>query len=173
MTKNSDGFEKSFDTLGLDEPIVKALERLKFTRPTEIQQKAIPLIMTGRDVVACAKTGTGKTFAFLIPLISRLKSHSATVGTRSLILAPTRELSLQILEALKEIGRFTDLRYTLIVGGYDYEGQFESIATNPDVIIATPGRLMEILAQTQFSLKKVEYLVFDEADLLFEMGFEE
>ena len=101
---------------------MQALERLKFTRPTEIQQKAIPLIMTGRDVVACAKTGTGKTFAFLIPLIARLKSHSSVVGTRSLILSPTRELSLQILEALKEIGKFTDLRYTLIVGGYDYEG---------------------------------------------------
>jgi ATP-dependent RNA helicase DDX54/DBP10 len=102
--------------------------------------------MTGRDIVACAKTGTGKTFAFLIPLIERLEKHSSVVGTRSLILAPTRELSLQILNALKEIGKFTDLRFSIIVGGYGYEGQFESIASNPDVIIATPGRLMEILA---------------------------
>lgn len=173
LKQNTQDFEKSFETLGLDEPIMQAIERLKFKKPTAIQQKAIPQIMTGRDIVACAKTGTGKTFAFLIPLIARLKKHSTVVGTRSLILAPTRELSLQILSALKDIGKFTDLRYSIIVGGYGYEGQFESIATNPDVIIATPGRLMEILAQTKFSLKKVEYLVFDEADVLFEMGFQE
>jgi ATP-dependent RNA helicase DDX54/DBP10 len=171
LTKHAEDYEKSFNTLGLDAPIMEALDRLKFSVPTEIQQKAIPLIMTGRDIVACAKTGTGKTFAFLIPLIARLKTHSATIGTRSLILAPTRELSLQIFQALKDIGKFTDLRYSIIVGGYDYEGQFESLATNPDIIVATPGRIMEILDQTQFSLRRVEYLVFDEADIMFERGF--
>lgn len=173
LTKHAEDYEKSFNTLGLDAPIMEALDRLKFSVPTEIQQKAIPLIMTGRDIVACAKTGTGKTFAFLIPLIARLKTHSATIGTRSLILAPTRELSLQIFQALKDIGKFTDLRYSIIVGGYDYEGQFESLATNPDIIVATPGRIMEILDQTQFSLRRVEYLVFDEADIMFERGFQE
>lgn len=104
-------------------------------------------------------------------MVNRLKEHSKLVGARALIIVPTRELALQTLGALKDIGRFSGLRNTLLVGGYGYEGQFESIASNPDVVIATPGRLMEILDQTEFKLRKVEYLVFDEADILFEMGF--
>lgn len=109
----------------------------------------------------------------MIPLVNRLKKHSTFVGARALIIVPTRELALQTLNAMKDMGKFTNLRNTLLVGGYGYEGQFESIASNPDVVIATPGRLMEILEQTEFELKKVEYLVFDEADILFEMGFNE
>ena len=217
LKKHDEGFEKSFETLGLEDTIIRAVKRLKFKTPTEIQQKAIPLIMTGnqtnknktptdtslkifqksiilstihlkpsfsnlnspsiltisigRDVVACAKTGTGKTAAFLIPLIDRLKEHSSIVGARALIIVPTRELALQTLSSLKDFGKYTNLRNTLIVGGYGYEGQFESLASSPDIVIATPGRLMEIMEQTGFSLRKVEYLVFDEADMLFEMGF--
>ena len=129
--------------------------------------------MTGRDIIACARTGTGKTASFTIPLIDRLKEHSDVVGARALIIVPTRDLAMQTLQVVKDLSRYTDLRRSLIVGGHNYEGQFESLAANPDIIIATPGRLMQILDETAFSLKRVEYLVFDEADSLFELGFSE
>jgi len=171
--KKPEGYGQTFDTLGLKEPIMKALFALKYKKPTEIQAKAVPAIIEGRDIIACAKTGTGKTAAFTIPLVDRLEQHSEVVGARALIIVPTRDLAMQTLAVVKDMTRFTDLRKTLIVGGHTYEGQFESLASNPDIIIATPGRLMQLLEETQFSLKKVEYLVFDEADSLFEMGFAE
>ena len=171
--KKEVNYQERFETMGLIEPVNKAIQQLKFRRPTEIQKKSIPLIMTGRDIIACARTGTGKTAAFTIPLIDRLKEHSEVVGARALIMVPTRDLAMQTLQVIKDLSRFTDLRRSLIVGGHNYEGQFESLAANPDIIIATPGRLMQLLDETAFSLKRVEYLVFDEADSLFELGFAE
>jgi len=120
-----------------------------------------------------ARTGSGKTASFLIPIIEKLKAHSVKVGVRALILSPTRELAIQTLKFVKDFGKFTDLRTCVIVGGDNMEEQFSAIAGNPDIIIATPGRLMHLIIEMNFDLKTVQHVVFDEADRLFEMGFEE
>lgn len=125
-------------------------------------------------MVAMARTGSGKTAAFLIPMLERLKAHTSKAGARAVILSPTRELALQTFKFCKELGRFTDLRFAVLVGGDSMESQFEDLANNPDVIVATPGRLMHHLSEVEgMSLRTVEYAVFDEADRLFEMGFAE
>uniref|UniRef100_A0A1X7TF89 RNA helicase n=2 Tax=Amphimedon queenslandica TaxID=400682 RepID=A0A1X7TF89_AMPQE len=130
--------------------------------------------MDGKDVVAMARTGSGKTAAFLIPLFERLKSHSPQVsGVRGLILSPTRELALQTMKFTKELGRFTGLRAAVILGGDRIEDQFSTMHENPDIIIATPGRFLHLLLEMDMKLLHVEYVVFDEADRLFEMGFSE
>ncbi|GMP79642.1 hypothetical protein CsSME_00035106 [Camellia sinensis var. sinensis] len=137
-------------------------------------RKTMPIILAGADVVAMARTGSGKTAAFLIPMLEKLKQHVPQGGVRALILSPTRDLALQTLKFTKELGRFTDLRISLLVGGDSMESQFEELAQNPDIIIATPGRLMHHLSEVDdMSLRTVEYVVFDEADCLFSMGFAE
>lgn len=141
--------------------------------PTPIQRKAIPVILDGRDIVAMARTGSGKTAAFLIPMLERLKAHSGKVGARGLILSPSRELAMQTLKFCKDLGKYTDLRFCVLVGGEHIDDQFSAIASNPDVIIATPGRLMHLIIEMSLDLKTMEYVVFDEADRLFEMGFAE
>lgn len=161
----------SFEDMGLSADMLKNILELKYKKPTHIQSKVIPLFMEGKDVVCCSKTGSGKTAAYMIPLISKLKKHSEVIGSRALILVPSRELALQTAKNLRELLRGTDLRYSIIIGGHDYDAQFDSLSTNPDIVIATPGRVMEILQETQFSLAKVDFLVIDEADALFEMGF--
>ena len=128
----------------------------------------IAVILKQQDIIACAKTGSGKTFAFLIPILSMLKQKLDQVGVRALILVPTRELALQTAQVLKQLIRYSNLSYTLIIGGHDYTGQFESLAINPDIVIATPGRLLELVLSTQFQFKALEYLVLDEADNLME-----
>ena len=128
----------------------------------------IPVILKQQDIIACAKTGSGKTFAFLIPILSMLKQKLDQVGVRALILVPTRELALQTAQVLKQLIRYSNLSYTLIIGGHDYTGQFESLAINPDIVIATPGRLLELVLSTQFQFRALEYLVLDEADNLME-----
>ena len=110
----------------------------------------IPVILKQQDIIACAKTGSGKTFAFLIPILSMLKQKLDQVGVRALILVPTRELALQTAQVLKQLIRYSNLSYTLIIGGHDYTGQFASLAINPDIVIATPGRLLELVLSTQF-----------------------
>ena len=143
-----------------------------FRNALPIQKKAIPIVLEGRDAIVSSRTGSGKTLTYVLPLINRLKCHSQIIGARALILIPTRELALQIASVLKDFTRFTDLRYALLLGGHSYEGQFEVLAANPDIIIATPGRLMQLLVETDFKLSRVEMLVFDEADSLVEKGFE-
>ncbi|KAI9009565.1 hypothetical protein BC832DRAFT_551797 [Gaertneriomyces semiglobifer] len=165
--KKSGGFQ----SMGLSYHTYKGVLQKGYKLPTPIQRKAIPIIMQGRDVIAMARTGSGKTAAFLIPLLERLKSHSAKVGARGLILSPSRELALQTLKFLKELAKFTDLRFCSLVGGESMDEQFTAIAMNPDVIIATPGRLMHLCIEMNLDLKTVQYVVFDEADRLFEMGF--
>ncbi|KAF7196702.1 ATP-dependent RNA helicase dbp10 [Pseudocercospora fuligena] len=161
----------AFKTMGLNSHLLKAITRKGFTVPTPIQRKTIPLIMDGQDVVAMARTGSGKTAAFVIPMIEKLKSHSAKVGARAVVLSPSRELALQTLKVVKEMGRGTDLRTTLLVGGDSLEDQFGSMASNPDIIIATPGRFEHLKVEMGLELSSVKYVVFDEADRLFEMGF--
>lgn len=161
----------NFEGMGLSDALMRNIWDLKYRKPTHIQTKIIPLFLEGKDVVCCSKTGSGKTAAYMIPLVNKLKSHSEIIGSRALILVPSRELALQTTKNLRELIRGTDLRYSLIIGGHDYEGQFDALASNPDIVVATPGRVMEILQETDFSLSKVEYLIIDEADALFEMGF--
>ena len=118
-----------------------------------------------------ARTGSGKTAAFVIPMIEKLKTHSVKVGARAIILSPSRELALQTLKVVKELGKGTDLRTILLVGGDSLEEQFSAMTTNPDVIIATPGRFLHLKVEMGLELSSVKYVVFDEADRLFEMGF--
>ncbi|GBC00003.1 hypothetical protein RclHR1_03700010 [Rhizophagus clarus] len=165
--KKSGGFQ----SMGLSYPVYKAIFHKGFKVPTPIQRKTIPLIMDGNDVVAMARTGSGKTAAFLIPILEKLKSHSAKVGARAIILSPSRELALQTQKVCKELAKYTDLRSCLVVGGDNLDDQFEMIAGNPDIIIATPGRLLHLIIEMDIELKSVEYIVFDEADRLFELGF--
>ncbi|XP_010278989.1 PREDICTED: putative DEAD-box ATP-dependent RNA helicase 29 [Nelumbo nucifera] len=163
-----------FESLGLSPNVYRGIKRKGYRVPTPIQRKTMPLILSGADVVAMARTGSGKTAAFLVPMLERLKQHVPQGGVRALILSPTRDLALQTLKFTKELGRFTDLRISLLVGGDSMESQFEELAQNPDIIIATPGRLMHHLSEIDdMSLRTVEYVVFDEADCLFGMGFAE
>ncbi|KAJ3027933.1 ATP-dependent RNA helicase ddx54, partial [Rhizophlyctis rosea] len=167
--KKSGGFQ----SMGLSYNIYKAIGHKGFKVPTPIQRRSVPLIMEGRDVVAMARTGSGKTAAFVIPMLERLKAHSAKVGARGLILSPSRELAMQTLKFVKELGKYTDLRAIMLVGGDSMEDQFSAVASNPDIIVATPGRLMHLMIEMSLDIKTVEYVVFDEADRLFEMGFAE
>ncbi|CAK9067081.1 unnamed protein product [Durusdinium trenchii] len=163
----------SFQGLGLSSPTYKAITRMGYKVPTPIQRKTIPTIMEGQDMVAMARTGSGKTAAFLIPMCERLKSHSTSVGFRGVVLSPTRELAMQTAKFARQLSKFNDLRCCLLVGGQGMEAQFEHLANNPDMVIATPGRLMHHILEAELSLSRVEILVFDEADRLFELGFAE
>ncbi|XVF39171.1 hypothetical protein PTKIN_Ptkin01aG0014000 [Pterospermum kingtungense] len=163
-----------FESLNLSPNVYRGIKRKGYRVPTPIQRKTMPLILAGQDVVAMARTGSGKTAAFLLPMLEKLKQHVPQGGVRALILSPTRDLALQTLKFTKELGKFTDLRISLLVGGDSMESQFEELAQNPDIIIATPGRLMHHLTEVDdMSLRTVEYVVFDEADSLFGMGFAE
>lgn len=163
----------SFQGLGLSQTVYKAIMKMGYKMPTPIQRKTIPTILEGQDVVAMARTGSGKTAAFLIPIIQTLSAHSVSVGFRAVVLSPTRELAMQTAKFCRQLGRFTGLRCCLLVGGQAMETQFEHLANNPDVVIATPGRLMHHILEAELSLSRVQFLVFDEADRLFELGFAE
>ena len=166
--------KKGFQAMGLSKQIFGALMRIGFRVPTPIQKRAIPVALSGGDVVAMARTGSGKTAAFVIPILERLKTHSMTTGIRGLILAPTRELAIQSLKFTVKLAKFTDLRCALIVGGESLNAQFSALASNPDIIVATPGRLCHLMKEIKdFSLARTEFIVLDEADRLFEMGFAE
>ena len=160
-----------FQAMGLNANLLKAITRKGFSVPTPIQRKTIPLVLDGQDVVGMARTGSGKTAAFVVPMIEKLKSHSAKVGARALILSPSRELALQTLKVVKELGRGTDLKCVLLVGGDSLEEQFSFMSANPDVLIATPGRFLHLKVEMGLDLSSIRYVVFDEADRLFEMGF--
>lgn len=161
-----------WQALGLDHAVFKAIEKKGYRQPTPIQRKAIPLIVDGKDVVAMSRTGSGKTAAFVVPMLQKLKRREVN-GTRALLIAPTRELALQTFKFTKELGRFTGLRCAALVGGDSIEEQFGAIHEKPDIIIATPGRLLHLIIEMNLRLTTVQYLVFDEADRLFEMGFSE
>uniref|UniRef100_H3C148 RNA helicase n=1 Tax=Tetraodon nigroviridis TaxID=99883 RepID=H3C148_TETNG len=167
--KKSGGFQ----SMGLSFPVFKGVMRKGYKVPTPIQRKTIPVILDGKDVVAMARTGSGKTAAFLIPMFERLKAPQAQTGARALILSPTRELALQTMKFTKELGKFTKLKTALILGGDSMDDQFAALHENPDIIIGTPGRLMHVIKEMNLKLQNVEYVVFDEADRLFEMGFAE
>ncbi|KAK2613609.1 hypothetical protein N8I77_000513 [Diaporthe amygdali] len=171
QTKGTGQKGGGFQSMGLNAKLLSAILRKGFKQATPIQRKAIPLILQRRDVVGMARTGSGKTAAFVIPMIEKLKAHSAQVGARALILSPSRELALQTLKVVKEFGKGTDLKCVLLVGGDSLEEQFSSMTTNPDIIIATPGRFLHLKVEMSMNLSSIKYVVFDEADRLFEMGF--
>ncbi|KAL5393369.1 ATP-dependent RNA helicase dbp10 [Paraphaeosphaeria sporulosa] len=160
-----------FQAMGLNAALLQAIAKKGYKVPTPIQRRAVPLILDRQDVVGMARTGSGKTAAFVIPMIQALKGHSAKFGARAIIMSPSRELALQTLKVVKELGRGSDLRTVLLVGGDSLDEQFSSMTTNPDVIIATPGRFLHLKVEMGLDLSSVRYIVFDEADRLFEMGF--
>ncbi|WP_274654850.1 DEAD/DEAH box helicase [Paenibacillus humicola] len=163
----------TFKELNLIPPILKALDKENYTSPTPIQEQAIPAVLSGRDLLGCAQTGTGKTAAFALPIIQLLtaQQRQAPRRIRSLILTPTRELAIQIWENMKAYSRFTELRCVSIVGGVSQKAQEQSLAQGTDVLIATPGRLMDLVNQKLVDLQHVQILVLDEADRMLDMGF--
>jgi len=166
MGKTGGGFE----SLKLHYPLFKAIRVKGYKVPTPIQRKAIPPMLAGNDVIATARTGSGKTAAFLIPIIQKLEEHSHMVGVRAVIISPTRELAIQTCRFAVELSKFTDLRIALLTGGEGLKKEFEKLADNPDIVIATPGRLMHMVSELNFSLSAVQTVVLDEADRLVELG---
>ena len=163
----------SFPSFGLSKFIISNITRKGFRQPTPIQRKTIPLILQNRDIVGMARTGSGKTAAFILPMIEKLKTHSGKIGARAVILSPSRELAMQTHNVFKDFSKGTQLRSVLLTGGDSLEDQFGMMMNNPDVIIATPGRFLHLKVEMNLDLKSIEYAVFDEADRLFEMGFQE
>lgn len=157
-----------FDQLGLADSVAEAVARKGYTIPTEIQEKAIPLVVEGRDVIGASQTGTGKTAAFCLPVLTRLREHGKT---RCLILEPTRELAQQVSAALDDYGHGTGLTHTLVHGGVGYGKQRKDLTDGVDIVVATPGRLIDHLQQRTFHLKDIETLILDEVDRMLDMGF--
>lgn len=163
----------TFQSMGLSRLILKAVDRKGYKLATPIQRKCIPPIMTGRDLVAMARTGSGKSAAFLLPLIDKLKVRQPKAEIRALILSPTRELATQTFKFVREFSKFTNLVSKLIIGGESIGRDFQTITSYPDILVATPGRLAHVLVEMKQRLNNVEIVVFDEADRLFEPGFKE
>ena len=158
-----------FQKLGLSAPVLEAVKAMGYVDPTPIQLRAIPLILAGRDVIGSAQTGTGKTAAFALPLITRLAHHEPR--TRFLVLEPTRELAAQVEVAIRDLARFTDLRTAVVFGGVGYGKQMDALKRGTDIIVATPGRLLDHLERNTCHLDQVRHLVLDEADRMLDMGF--
>lgn len=161
----------TFETLGLIEPIRKALADEGYTSPTPIQSQAIPVILEGNDLLGCAQTGTGKTAAFSLPILQRLYTRKRQPGISTLILTPTRELAIQIDENFSAYGKYTGLKHTVIFGGVPQATQTQALKRGTDILIATPGRLLDLIAQGFIRLNTLEYFVLDEADRMLDMGF--
>jgi len=169
-----------FSQLKLIDPILKAVEEEGYTTPTPIQEQAIPLVLEGKDLIGCAQTGTGKTAAFAIPILQLLNNRTEAPKPgqpykkrkiRSLIVTPTRELAIQIGESFHAYGHYTKLRNTVIFGGVNQSKQVSSLANGVDILIATPGRLLDLMGQGFISLADIEIFVLDEADRMLDMGF--
>jgi ATP-dependent RNA helicase RhlE len=169
---------QSFAELDLIEPIQRAVRAENYTVPTPIQAQSIPHLLAGRDLLGCAQTGTGKTAAFALPMLQRLGADGAAAkrpagprGTRSLILTPTRELAIQIAESFRVYGKHLGLRQALVYGGVGQKPQVDALARGVDILVATPGRLLDLMNQGHIRLDKLEIFVLDEADRMLDMGF--
>jgi ATP-dependent RNA helicase RhlE len=160
--------DSTFSALGLSDRVAYAVQQKGYENPTPIQAQAIPVVLAGRDVIGSAQTGTGKTAAFSLPILHRLGRHGAI---RCLVLEPTRELALQVEESFKDYSKYTDLRTTVIYGGVGYGKQRDELAQGTDILVATPGRLLDYLEQGEIRLDQVEVLVLDEVDRMLDMGF--
>lgn len=158
-----------FSKLGLSRPVLEGVRAAGYTDPTPIQARAIPLILAGKDVIGSAQTGTGKTAAFALPILTRLDAPAP--GPRALVLEPTRELAAQVETAFRDYARFTKLRIAVAYGGVGYGAQTDALRQGVDVLVATPGRLLDHLQRGHARLDKVQFLVLDEADRMLDMGF--
>ena len=159
----------AFAKLGLSPATLDGVRAAGYTEPTPIQLRAIPLVLAGRDVIGSAQTGTGKTAAFALPILSKLGQHAP--GPRALILEPTRELAAQVETAIHDYARFTNLKTTVVYGGVGYGRQTDELRAGTDIVMATPGRLLDHLERGTLRLDKVQFLVLDEADRMLDMGF--
>ncbi|MCX6336021.1 MAG: DEAD/DEAH box helicase [Bacteroidetes bacterium] len=165
-----------FEQLNLIEPILSALKNEGYTTPTPIQEQAIPIILEGKDLLGCAQTGTGKTAAFAIPVLQLLCKQKYTGqaikgGIKALVLTPTRELAIQIEESFAAYGKNLGLKQLVIFGGVSQQSQTNALRNGVDILIATPGRLLDLINQRYISLKDVEFFILDEADRMLDMGF--
>ena len=163
----------SFKELGLSEPILRSLEELKHTEPSEIQQQAIPVILAGKNLMAAAQTGTGKTGSFVLPIIEMLQERAKpySKNVHALVLTPTRELAAQVRESVYTYGKFTSTTSTAVFGGAKIFPQKSKLKKGVDVLVATPGRLLDLVNQKAVKLDQVQILVLDEADHMLDMGF--
>mgnify|MGYP001199638947 FL=1 len=164
----------TFKDLNITESILKAIEEKGYTVPTAIQEKAIPAALAGRDVLGCAQTGTGKTASFAIPIIQQIVQNKTSVkrrGIKALILTPTRELALQINECIGDYSKYTGVRYGVIFGGVNQNPQVDMLRRGVDILVATPGRLLDLMNQGYIRLDDIQYFVLDEADRMLDMGF--
>lgn len=164
----------SFQQLQVIEPILKALQLEGYTNPTPIQQQSIPAILQRKDILGCAQTGTGKTAAFAIPILQLLyqeKQQKLQPGIKALVLSPTRELAIQIQESFEAYGKFTRLSHLGIFGGVPQGAQVQALRRGVDILVATPGRLLDLMQQNLVNLQHVQLLVLDEADRMLDMGF--
>jgi ATP-dependent RNA helicase RhlE len=166
----------SFNNLQLIEPVLQALSKEGYTQPTPIQEKSIPIILQKRDLLGCAQTGTGKTAAFVIPILQLLyqqveEQQLVPHKIRALILTPTRELAIQIGESITAYGRFLPIRHQVIFGGVSQHSQVNAIRRGVDILVATPGRLLDLMQQRHVSLQEIQFFVLDEADRMLDMGF--
>jgi ATP-dependent RNA helicase RhlE len=161
----------TFNELQLVEPILQALNEEGYTNPTQIQENAIPIILKGTDLLGCAQTGTGKTAAFAIPIIQMLSAQPREKGIKALIVTPTRELAIQIGESFASYGRHLKIRHTVIFGGVNQNPQINALRNGVDVLVATPGRLLDLVGQGFIKLNQLQFFVLDEADRMLDMGF--
>jgi ATP-dependent RNA helicase RhlE len=163
----------TFHDLNLIAPLLESLSKQGYSQPTPIQEKAIPHILEGKDILGCAQTGTGKTAAFALPILQLLskQENNGSYGIKALVLAPTRELALQIHESFKAYGSNMNLKYALVFGGVSQHGQVNTLRKGVDIVIATPGRLLDLIEQGHVKLSTVKYFVLDEADRMLDMGF--
>lgn len=161
-----------FEELNIIAPILKALKEENYTEPTSIQEQAIPLLLEKNDIMASAQTGTGKTAAFAIPILQQLENgNSNSRKIKALVLTPTRELAIQIGESFSTYGKYTTIKNTVIFGGVNQNKQTNAIKNGVDVLIATPGRLLDLMNQGFINLRDIQYFVLDEADRMLDMGF--
>ena len=164
-----------FTDLGINDRILKALEDEGYTHPTPIQAEAIPILLDRKDLLGCAQTGTGKTAAFTIPILQHLfnskNDHKGQRKIRSLIVTPTRELAIQIAQNITDYGKYTGITNVVIFGGVKQRSQTDELRRGTDILVATPGRLLDLISQGFISLKYVKYFVLDEADQMLDMGF--
>jgi len=163
----------TFESLGLSNALVKAVEKKGYTEPSPIQEKAIPLILSGKDVLASAQTGTGKTAGFTLPMLHKLAAENKRKRRpiRALVLTPTRELAAQVYDNVRAYSEYLDIESMVIFGGVNQKPQIRTLRSGVDVLVATPGRLLDLHSQGALSLGKVEFLVLDEADRMLDMGF--
>jgi ATP-dependent RNA helicase RhlE len=161
----------AFDELELSPELLRAVEEIGWTEPTPIQRESVPLILEGKDVLGCAQTGSGKTAAYVLPLLNRMLAHRDRAGLRMLVLVPTRELATQVEQTVLDCGRHTPFKVSVVIGGVGYEGQRRAVAGGAQVMVATPGRLLDHLQQGTFQLTRIEHLILDEADRMLDMGF--